>query len=195
MPGMIAEEQLAPPCGATLIRLAHADRSCFAVGTPILMADGGTRPIEAVRPGDMVLGRRGCAHRVVACLRARLGSRRLYSLNGGPPFVTAEHPFLTTEGWKALDPQATRCEPGLAPKALRLGDRLCRAGCRPGRGTGFVFVQNTVELVSIEAVEADPGTLLFDLALGGEHGYVADGWIACDQGAVEAVIRSGSGRR
>ncbi|MBQ4195772.1 MAG: hypothetical protein II622_06640, partial [Thermoguttaceae bacterium] len=28
---------------------------CFAAGTPVLMADGSTKPIETVRPGDLVL--------------------------------------------------------------------------------------------------------------------------------------------
>ena len=59
--------------------------------------------------------------------------RRLYALNGGRPFVTAEHPFLTAEGWKALDPEATRREnAALDVASLQLGDRLCR-GTRAGR--------------------------------------------------------------
>ena len=31
----------------------------------------------------------------------------MYSINGGKAFVTAEHPFKTIDGWKAIDPITT----------------------------------------------------------------------------------------
>ncbi|MEK0084069.1 Hint domain-containing homing endonuclease [Benzoatithermus flavus] len=200
---MIQQGHVVLPHGAALVRLAPASRSCFVAGTAILMADGRTRPIEAVRPGDHVIGRRGRPNRVMASLRARLGQRRLYGLNDGQPFVTVDHPFLTTEGWKALDPVATRSRhPGLQLEALQLGDRLCRGTMfspslwhgRVPVTEGLLFVQGTAELVSIEAVDADPGTHLFDLVLDGDHGYVADGWIVCGRGGEEEAIRSGRDR-
>ena len=48
--------------GAGLLAPAAAmaqETSCFVAGTAVLMADGTERPIEALRPGDAVLGRRG----------------------------------------------------------------------------------------------------------------------------------------
>lgn len=35
--------------------LAHQYEYCFAAGTPVLLADGTTRPIEQIIPGDIVL--------------------------------------------------------------------------------------------------------------------------------------------
>src|SRR4051812_26948634 len=165
---------------------AAQETSCFVVGTLVLMADGEQRPMEALRPGDHVLGRRGRVNRVVACERTRLGRRRLYAFNGGGPFVTAEHPFLTTEGWKALDPEATRQENDRLPvAALHLGDRLCRGTARSvggerrsmPAGPGMLFLQATVPLESISAVEGDSETTLYNLLLDGDHSYVANGWI------------------
>jgi hypothetical protein len=129
-----------------------------------------------------VVGRRGRINRVMACERTSLGPRRVYALNGGRPFVTAEHPFLTAEGWKALDPEATRRENArLRVAPLQLGDRLCRGTLRcepraPG-AIGAVFVQRTTTLEALSATDGDRDTPLFNLLLDGDHSYVADGWI------------------
>ena len=39
-----------------------------------------------------------------------IGGRDLYSFNGGKYFVTSEHPFMTKEGWKSINPEATKFE-------------------------------------------------------------------------------------
>ena len=172
------------------------DASCFVAGTLVLMADGSERPIEALRPGDVVLGRRGRVNRVVASERTLLGRRRLYAFNGRRPFVTAEHPFLTSEGWKALDPEATRRENDrLFVAPLQLGDRICRGMARRvggeggsvEGGRGLLFLQSVTVLEALAAVEDDPKTPLFNLLLDGDHSYVADGWIVHN--------KEGDGRR
>ena len=168
------------------LRHAQAQESCFTAGTLILMADGSERPIEALRAGDLVVGRRGRINRVAQRERTSLGARRLYAINGGRPFVTAEHPFLTAEGWKAFDPEATRRENDLLRVgSLRLGDRLCRGAFRvlggerrmPEATVGGLFVQHTTTLELLSAIAADPSTPLYNLLLDGDHSYVADGWI------------------
>ena len=185
---LVVLQLAAPPIGSVSAQGQQTDAtqsqdvSCFVAGTMVLMADGRERPIEAIAPGDRVLGRRGRINRVLGCERTRLGRRRLYGLNGRRPFVTAEHPFLTAEGWKALDPEATRREgTDLPVLALQLGDRLCRGGARnaerAGERTGLVFVQATTQLETVAAVEGEPATPVFNLLLDGDHSYVADGWI------------------
>src|SRR5262249_45567884 len=74
---------------------------CFIAGTRVTMADGTEKPVEQIRVGDQVLGREGEVNHVVDVERPLLGSRKLYSLNGSQPFVTAGHPFMNSEGWKA----------------------------------------------------------------------------------------------
>jgi hypothetical protein len=166
-------------------------RSCFAAGTSVLMADGSTKPIEAIRPGDRVRGRNGAINTVTRVERPRLAGRLLYGFDGGRPFVTAEHPFLTAEGWKAIDPAATRAEnPALAVGALVAGDRLAvvalSAAAVAQGGTGFLAVRYAPAeppavayraLGRITAVRADPDTVVYNLLLDGDHSYFADGYL------------------
>ncbi len=186
------------PSVSVALKAAQADESsCFVAGTRVLMADGSERPIDSVRAGDAVLGRCGRVNRVVASERTSLGRRRLYAFNGGQPFVTAEHPFLTCEGWKALDPEATRRENDrLHVAALQPGDRVCRAVVRRVEHAGaqqLLFLQSAMVLEALAAVEADPGTPLFNLLLDGDHSYVADGWIVHNkEGAAEGGGSSGA---
>ena len=89
------------------------------------MADGTSRAIEDVHPGDFVLGSKGQANRVAGVEMPKLGSRSLYGFNGGGMFVTAEHPFSTEDGWKSIDPSATAREnSALSVGRLAIGDRL-----------------------------------------------------------------------
>ena len=115
---------------------------CFIAGTQVTMANGSDKPIELVEPGDRVLGRGGKINRVRSILYPMLGDRQLYALNGGTAFVTASHPFLTTDGWKAVDPDAAREEvPGLDIERLTVGDVLLSVTSRGGRMQGREDVQ------------------------------------------------------
>jgi len=157
---------------------------CFVAGTRVALADGTAKPIEAVAVGDRVLGRGG-PNRVLAVLRPTLGPRPLYALNGGAPFVTAGHPFLTEAGWKAVDPAAAAAEvPGLAVGRLAVGDRLLAlagvavpAGAGSGAHEEVAVEVEGVALATLAAHAADPATPLYNLRVAGDHTYVADGWL------------------
>ncbi len=81
--------------------------ACFVAGTQVTMADGSRKNIEEVRIGEKIRGKSG-VNTVLGFHRPLLGKKALYAFNDGPAFVTAEHPFLTTDGWKALDPQLAK---------------------------------------------------------------------------------------
>lgn len=154
---------------------------CFVAGTRVAMADGTSRPIELLAPGDLVLGRAG-VNRVFASLRPTLGHRPLYALNGGVPFVTSGHPFLTTIGWKAIDPVATHAEvPGLPVGKLTVGDRLLAltgvavpAGAGPVGSAAPDARVVPVALARVTAHAANPATPLFNLRVDGDHTYIAN---------------------
>jgi hypothetical protein len=159
---------------------------CFVAGTRVAMADGTSKPIEFVAPGDRVLGRDGRVNRVLAVARPVLGDRRLYALNGGTPFVTAGHPFLTDEGWKSIDPAATATEvPGLRVGRLAPGDRLIALQVAVPALVGVSAPDDAIEirqspilLSGIAGHAADPATALYNLRVDGDHSYVADDLIA-----------------
>ena len=110
-----------------VFKVAMADSCCFTGDTRVRMADGRERPIRDIRVGDQVLAPSGGACRVVGIEQPLLGARPLYALNGGPAFVTAEHPFATLGGWRSIDPAATiRESPDLPVNRLLIGDCLDR---------------------------------------------------------------------
>ncbi len=150
---------------------------CFTAGTLIAMADGTSKPIEQVTVGDRVLGRRGRVNRVLGIDRLVLGERPLFALNDGPAFVTAGHPFLTEDGWKAIDPAATAVSGSrLRVGRLTLGDRLVRpilAGDAEDDGTGKVWAA-AVPLQRLVGHPADPATPLYNLRLSGDQSHIAN---------------------
>ncbi|MCS6781332.1 MAG: Hint domain-containing protein, partial [Geminicoccaceae bacterium] len=184
------------------LKTASAETCCFRAGTRIRMADGSQRPIEALRPGDRVQGRGGRVNRVLALERTRLGRRRLWSINGSRPFVTAEHPFLAEDGWRAIDPEAgAREAPGLAIAPLRRGDRLVRLVLPPVlRVVGDeapAFVPEPVERLEtvrvLLAITGDPELPVYNLRLDGDHTYVAEGWIVHNKGGAGEEGEPGRG--
>ncbi len=170
-----------------VLKVAQA-KSCFTGNTRILMADGRERPIREIRVGDLVMGPDDRANRVTGIERPLLGERLLYSINGGPHFVTAEHPLMTATGWKAIDPAATAAEsPDLVVGALALGDCLTalRPAGTPSTAGNLALVGLVLEktvLRGLDARAADPQTPLFNLLLDGDHAYFADGYLVHNKG-------------
>ncbi|MCH9671731.1 MAG: hypothetical protein K0U93_09820, partial [Gammaproteobacteria bacterium] len=160
-------------------------KSCFIAGTQVHMADGSVKPIELVRIGDRVLGQDGVVNTVREIERRRLGGRRLYRLNDSRAFVTAEHPFMTTDGWSAINPLMTAREnSALKVRRLTLGAKLARlvtAVPADAVGSGLNLAPTAAlqwqTLVVLEATDAAPSTAVFNLLLDGDHSYFADGFL------------------
>ncbi len=130
---------------------AYAESSCFVAGTLVRVADGSLVPIEQIKPGDRVLGVNGQVNIVLGVERRRLGNRRLYRFNGANPFVTAEHPFLASDGkWKSLNPTMTAEEnPLLEVSPLQVGDSVqvwSEENCFRTRVAGNLALAMDVEL-------------------------------------------------
>jgi hypothetical protein len=159
------------------------EESCFTSGTLVAMATGTSRPIENVVVGDWVLGNAGRINQVVQVERPLLGHRSLYALNGSSFFVTAEHPFMTEEGWKSIEPASLAAEhSALHVHRLSVGDRLrTLAGVAlPVGRSGFISrhpVEVRIEAVRLDSLvgqAADPATPLYNLRLDGDHTYFAN---------------------
>jgi opacity protein-like surface antigen len=167
--------------------------SCFTGSTPVLMADGTTRPIAAVKIGDAVLGENGQINRVVAIETPPLGTRKLYALNDGAAFVTAEHPFMTRMGWKSIAPDATLAENhGFAAGKLEVGDELVELQTVAIRAkpmsvaldelaptaTTEVLVETRFSTIrSIASHDGYASMTLYNLRLDGNHTYFANNYL------------------
>lgn len=85
----------------------HACVYCAVGETPVLLADGRTRPLAELSVGDKILGteRRGAYRRCVTTdVQAHWSTRRTayrVSLQDGTQLITSgDHRFLTRRGWK-----------------------------------------------------------------------------------------------
>ncbi|MFF5174245.1 intein-containing Rv2578c family radical SAM protein [Micromonospora sp. NPDC000089] len=86
---------------------SHACRYCLAAETPILMADGRTKPISELEPGDRIYGteRRGAYRRyVITTVLAKWSTvkpaYRLTLADGTTLIASGDHRFLSDRGWK-----------------------------------------------------------------------------------------------
>ncbi|KAG8409171.1 hypothetical protein J3459_017659 [Metarhizium acridum] len=143
-------------------------------GTPIALADGSSRPVEAIRSGDGILvpGHPGKSAVVRQRPVRQSGETRLVGFNGQAPCMPALQVFQTTTGPRAVDVKgARRLNPYRHIGQLAVGHMLfCLEG---GQCT-------TVEIKSIEQDEVPRSGLTYMLALPAEHqayhahGYVVD---------------------
>ena len=139
---------------------------CFTENTLIDMRDGSKKQIKDIELGDLVVVETGTAE-VVDLHPTTLGDRKLYSINGGDPFVTSEHPFRTEDGWKSIDPERTKLEReelyDELNGALQIGDKVLKSN-------GLYE-----EITEITAVDADPSTPLYNFTVNLEdHSYFAN---------------------
>jgi DNA repair photolyase len=107
----------------------HACRYCLTGETPILMADGRTRPLAEVRVGDAIYGtiQEGCVRRytrteVLAHWSTVKPAHRVTLADGTELVASGDHRFLTKRGWKYVTDGAGR-RPHLAP-----GDEIVGTG-------------------------------------------------------------------
>ncbi|GAA1599424.1 DNA repair photolyase [Actinoplanes couchii] len=108
---------------------SHACTYCLAGDTPILLADGSTRPLAQIRPGDAVMGTMGAgAHRRYVPTTVRdhwetsKPSFRVTLADGTRLVSSGDHRFLTDRGWRHVSPS----EPHLP--ALAVGDLMFGVG-------------------------------------------------------------------
>lgn len=144
--------------------------TCFIAGTKVTLADGSTKAIEELKAGDEVIGKDGSVNIVQHNQPKTLNDRMLYAFNGGPFFVTAEHPFMTTGGWKSINPDKT-VEINTAfnegdVTGLKVGDTLILENGK------------TMTIETIESRDRYPTEMpVYNPSLNGDQTYFADGYL------------------
>jgi hypothetical protein len=110
---------------------SHACVYCLEGETPILMADGSTRPLAEIQVGDAVYGtvRRGSYRRyeitrVQAHWATRKEAYRITLEDGTELVASGDHRFLTNRGWKYV----TGAEQGRMRPYLTLNNKLMGVG-------------------------------------------------------------------
>jgi DNA repair photolyase len=110
---------------------SHACRYCLAGDTPILMADGRTRPLSELNVGDRIYGtervgnrRRYVTTRVLAHWTTHKPAFRVTLRDGTQLIASGDHRFLTDRGWRHVAEGACADE----RRVLVPGDRLVGTG-------------------------------------------------------------------
>jgi DNA repair photolyase len=106
---------------------SHACTYCLAGDTPILLADGSTRPLAEIRPGDAVMGTMGAGpHRryvpttVLDHWATSKPAFRVTLSDGTRLVASGDHRFLTDRGWRHVSPSESHL-PALAVGDLMFG--------------------------------------------------------------------------
>ncbi len=148
------------------------DGSCFVAGTKVKMADNSLKNIEDVKIGDKVIGKDDQINTVLHLDRPKLSGRKLYAINGSEAFVTEDHPFLTTEGWKSRDPESSfTYYEEIEVTLLEVGDHIVRE-------------DGTLELIeSLRFEKADPNKTVYAFDVDGNDSFIADGYVVHNSGA------------
>ena len=138
----------------------------------VTLADNSRLAIEDVTIGNAVLGLNGINYVLGYDRPSLIDSFRagnLYGFNGMDKFVTSEHPFMTKQGWKSIDPiNAIKYEPNLINLSLgclEIGDEILTED-------GSYMMIN-----SIEHYADQPQQLVYNLILDGDHTYYANGFL------------------
>lgn len=163
--------------------------SCFIRGTKILMADGTTKNAEDVMIGDVLLGMDGVHNSVIELdcppLNYKREIPRLFGFNGGPAFVTAEHPFYSDRGWLAINATEFAI---MKHNMAHLGVQQMVIGDVLHMSNGERFLVKSID----EYLDVDPEQQVFNYILDGNNTYYADGFIAHNRTAASRGYSSPS---
>ena len=135
--------------------------TCFTANTLITMADGSEKTISSVQIGEKVKSEIG--ESTILDIQIHEGDHEVYSINGGKPFVTEEHPFKTIDGWKAIDPFLTFEKHQISSNALNLQDIVYKIDGKE--------IINSIEIGSVKYPK------VYNLSLDNEHVYYANGYL------------------
>lgn len=149
----------------------HACTYCLVGSTPVLLGDGRTRPIAALRVGDVVIGTEEVAGRrryvrttVLAHWSTVRPAHRVTLADGTRIDTSGEHRFLTERGWRHVTPGwcASGRRPWLRDGTVLVGPGRAEEG-RRAHGAAY----RAGYLTGLVRVDGDPGAA--DLAFPSEH--------------------------
>lgn len=144
--------------------------SCLARGTLVLMEDGSSKTIETITAGERVRGHSGSSNGVLEVVDLHWDDLTLYDINDGALLLTADHPVMTNDGWKAVsyDAELDRFKYGLNQVGeLQVGDVVVAV-------TGPIIIKS----ITPTATLTDYTT--YNLRLDGDETFYANGIVVKD---------------
>lgn len=168
-----------------------AGRGCFLAGSPVLLFDNTTKPIEEIKVGDFVIGAFGQVNKVEALSRPLLGNYDMISINDehkssfNHPHVTLDNKFCcmdVTEYNKncnnVFQPVFDKTNNKIMMKMERVkGDELSQLNV----GTVLKTSCGSKVVKNLYTFSMSSDTQLYNLVIDGNHtfhvnGYAVRGW-------------------
>jgi len=162
---------------------------CFAGDTKIKLANGKNKAIKDIVKGDVVRGVKG-KNTVTKVYKPFLHFRRKYSINNGEYFTTAEHPFMTTEGWKAIKPYRKWYDPECWDNYLH--DHIDLKDIKPlWVGDKIITEKGQIEVKSITSTWNPLKWFerVYNISLDNDNTYYANGMLAHNKGGVGKIFK------
>jgi hypothetical protein len=173
------------------------EATCFAAGTPVLMANGRTKAIETIVVGDHVISGAGVSRRVVATNITT--ARKWFAIscdNGTRIIATKDHPFLVkSAGWvytaslRSGDQLVLYAATGPGAAASLWGNDERAWRCRRGKNEARTVYTApwprpdlakcplvVATIVSIEQLPVQAANA-YDIEVEHDHGFVAHGLV------------------
>ncbi|MEG2934450.1 MAG: hypothetical protein RR842_12825, partial [Gordonibacter sp.] len=152
---------------------SHSGGGCVKAGTLIMVAPDALVPIEEIVEGTPVRSIGGTVSFASAELVRNDSVVDFYAVNDDEPFLSFEHPILTQDGFKCLDPETAKIiSPDAPVSLLRVGDVLNRAH-RQADGT-IHYTTEVVRRINTAHIE---GVISYDLHFKeGYNSYHANGY-------------------
>ena len=82
--------------------------TCLSPDTKVSLADGSSKPIKELAVGDTVKSSDGKTAIIERVVKLDWKALALYSINDGALKLTADHPVMTTKGWRSVDLKASQ---------------------------------------------------------------------------------------
>lgn len=151
----------------------------------VRMGDGSYKRIDQIRIGDRVDGGYGYVNTVIAYHEIEMGRQPLYVINGRHR-TTREHRHYTTDGWAAIDIEASAPEyvheitiDNNGTKERRKNIKLKDSKVLPLEVGMSLMTNNGPELIEsiVPIYDEDPNQLVYTLVCDGTHAHVVNGII------------------
>ena len=166
---------------ANIVRHSYVENpfSCFIGECQVLCDDSNTVEIKDLKENDQILGDNGVVGTVSSekVINQFENPTPIYGFNDIEPFFTAGHPFLTQDGWRAIDPHLAKKENHwLEVGQLSEGDYVKKAVHVNGNKISYEWVK--IETIHSKVIPA--GAKVYGVHLReGPRSYHANGFVVC----------------
>jgi hypothetical protein len=168
--------------------------SCFSGDTLVLMANGESKRIQDIQPGDEVrIDEKMGKAKVIYNEQRETGGRALFGFNDLVPFFTDEHIMVTKSGLRCLNVEALiKEDPSYQHlvQPLSIGDEILSYSLQEEKklisddsgilGTKGIFQIIPQKILSFSKKEVDATTPVYNIVLSTGHTFFANGIYVSD---------------